>query len=105
MVHCYGRPVPLSSADTARHLADLVKHMESGRNYEWQLRELGPGGMERRMPRILGFDIPIDRMEAKFKMGQDERLMDTRAAIAHLADTDPELAAMMELYNDGREGD
>lgn len=103
VVHCHGRPVPLSPAETARHLAELVKHMERGRENEWRLKELGAGGMERRMPRILGFDIPIDRIEAKFKMGQDERVMDTRAAIGRLADTDAELAAMMEKYNEGRE--
>lgn len=103
VVHCHGRPVPLPSADTARHLAGLVRHLEGNRENEWRLRELGPGGMERRMPRILGFELPIERIEAKFKMGQDERLMDTRAAIAHLSLVDPTLARMMERYNEGRE--
>lgn len=100
VVHCHGRPVSLSTADTARHLSDLVKHLERGRPEEWRLRELGPGGMERRLPRILGFELPIARLEAKFKLGQDERILDTRAAIARLADgIDPDLAEMMERYN------
>jgi transcriptional regulator len=74
--------------------------MERGRDDEWRLRELGPGGMERRLPRILGFELPIARLEAKFKMGQDERILDTRSAIARLADgIDPELAEMMGRHN------
>jgi transcriptional regulator len=103
VIHCHGRPVPLSHSATARHLADLVTHMERGRPEEWRLRELGPGGMERRLPRILGFELAIDRLEAKFKMGQDERFLDTRAAIARLADgIDPELALLMEKHNRSR---
>jgi len=104
VVHCHGRPVPLSTAETARHLSELVTHLEHGRPDEWRLRELGPGGMERRLPRILGFDLPIARLEAKFKMGQDERLLDTRAAITKLASgIDPELAEMMRRYNAHRD--
>jgi transcriptional regulator len=62
--------------------------------------------MERRLPRILGFELPISRLEAKFKMGQDERLLDTRAAIAKLAQgIDPELAEMMERHNAHRRED
>jgi transcriptional regulator len=100
VVHCHGRPIPLETNETARHLSDLVTHMERGRADEWRLRELGPGGMERRLPRILGFDLPISRLEAKFKMGQDERLLDTRAAIERLTDgIDRELAEMMERHN------
>lgn len=55
--------------------------------------------MERRMPHILGFDLPIGRLEAKFKMGQDERLYDTSAAIEKVGQSDPALAAMMETHN------
>lgn len=100
VVHCHGRPTPLATDETARHLRDLVSHMERGRANEWRLRELGPGGMERRLPRILGFELPISRLEAKFKMGQDERLLDTRAAIGILAEgINPELAELMERHN------
>ena len=84
VVHCHGRPVPLDDHATARHLLRLVDVLEKDREDRWRLRELGAGGMERRMPHILGFDLPIGRLEAKFKMGQDERLYDTSAAIETL---------------------
>ncbi|WP_018391551.1 FMN-binding negative transcriptional regulator [Ancylobacter sp. FA202] len=104
-VHCRGRPVPLDDRGTARHLLTLVERMEQGRPERWRMRELGPGGMERRLPHILGFDLPIERLDAKFKMGQDERLRDTRGAITALEASDPPLAAMMARHNAGRETD
>ncbi|WP_246677616.1 hypothetical protein [Mesorhizobium sp. B2-3-12] len=67
------------------------------------MRELGPGGMERRIPHILGFDLPIERLEAKFKMGQDERRCDTSGAIDALEHDDPALAAMMKAHNAHRQ--
>lgn len=99
VVHCHGRPVPLDERATVRHLLALVDVLEKGREDRWRIRELGPGGMERRIPHILGFDLPIERLEAKFKMGQDERLYDTRGAIAALADADSVLAGAMTRHN------
>jgi len=81
----------------------MVQQMEQGRPNEWLLRELGPGGMQRRLPRIVGFEIEITRLEAKFKMGQDERIGDTNAAITHLeANEIVDLANMMRTYNQHR---
>jgi transcriptional regulator len=88
---------------TARHLLKLVDHMEKGREKRWRVKELGPDGMNRRLPHILGFELPIERLEAKFKMGQDERLRDTRAAIEMLRDKiDPLLSVLMERHNEKR---
>ena len=103
VVHCHGHPAPLDDQATARHLLQLVDALEKDRDDRWRMRELGPGGMERRMPHILGFDLPIERLEAKFKMGQDERHYDTRGAIGALEDDDPALAAMMKAHNAHRQ--
>ncbi|MEO5756777.1 MAG: FMN-binding negative transcriptional regulator [Mesorhizobium sp.] len=99
VVHCHGRPVPLDDHATTRHLLRLVDVLEKDREDRWRMRELGPGGMERRMPHIIGFDLPIDRLEAKFKMGQDERLYDTAGAMEALEERDPALAALMNAHN------
>lgn len=99
VVHCHGNPVPLDKRATARHLLQLVDVLEKDRDDRWRMRELGPGGMERRIPHIIGFDLPIERLEAKFKMGQDERLHDTGGAISALEEKDPALAAMMKTHN------
>lgn len=104
VVHCHGRPVTLDDHATARHLLQLVDMLEKDRDDRWRMRELGPGGMERRIPHILGFDLPIERLEAKFKMGQDERLYDTSGAIRALEQNDPALATMMKAHNAHRQG-
>ncbi|ESZ30265.1 FMN-binding negative transcriptional regulator [Mesorhizobium sp. L2C084A000] len=103
VVHCHGRPVPLDDHATARHLLQLVDVLQKDRDDRWRMRELGPGGMERRIPGIIGFDLPIERLEAKFKMGQDERLYDTSEAITALEQNDPALAMMMKTHNAHRQ--
>lgn len=103
VVHCHGKPQTVDTPATARQIADLVEHLERHRPQRWSLRELGAGGMERRLPRILGFEIPIEQLEAKFKMGQDEPLPDTNAAIRKLRDVDPALAELMSRHNARRQ--
>ncbi|TIM15556.1 MAG: FMN-binding negative transcriptional regulator [Mesorhizobium sp.] len=99
VVDCHGRPVQLDDLATIRHLLQLVDVLEKHRDDRWRMRELGPGGIERRIPHILGFDLPIERLEAKFKMGQDERLYDTNSAIGTLEQSDLALATMMKAHN------
>jgi transcriptional regulator len=103
VVHCHGYLQPLLGVATARHLRDLVERMEEGRENRWRTAELGSNGVKRRLHHILGFELTIDRLDAKFKMGQDERLYDTRAAIEALRrDGNKELADLMEAHNCGR---
>lgn len=99
VAHFHGRPQLLSGAATARHLHDLVGHLEQGRPDAWRLGELGPGGLERRLPNILGFDLPIEQVEARFKLGQDERPRDMAAAVDKLREEGrTDLASAMARY-------
>jgi transcriptional regulator len=41
--------------------------MERDRSNAWQLSALGEAGIERRLPLIVGFEITIDRVEAKLQ--------------------------------------
>jgi transcriptional regulator len=84
VAHIHGKPEIMSDAETVQHLQDLVTYMERGRDKAWQMKELGPGGMGRRLPNILGYTMPIDKMEVKFKLGQDERRGDMKAATEQL---------------------
>lgn len=103
VVHCHGRPVEIDTRETARHIRDAVEHLEKGREDRWHLKELGPGGMKRRLPKVVGFRLPIDRLDVTFKMGQDEPLTDTDAAIDRLAGgIDPDLAGLMRQENETR---
>lgn len=102
-VHCHGRPEPMDTTPTIHHIRDVVERLEIGREDRWYLKELGPEGMPKRLPRLLGFRLPIERLEVKLKMGQDEPLPDTRAAIERLDQgIDPDLAARMRTLNADR---
>ena len=100
VVHCHGRPRALDADGATAHLRDAVRHLEQGRDKPWGINELGDEGIARRVANIVAFELSIDRLEAKFKLGQDERLPDTRAAIEHLQrDGGCPLATRMEEKN------
>jgi transcriptional regulator len=104
VVHCHGRPQALDAQRATAHLRDAVRHLETGRDKPWRIEELGDEGIARRVANIVAFELPIERLEAKFKLGQDERLADTRAAIDHLqAHGDGELASRMAQANRNRQ--
>jgi len=100
-VHCYGR-VRVYDTDPAniQHLGTLVEQHEAERPDRWRMHELGRGGMQRRLPNIVVFELPITRLEAKFKLGQDERPQDTAQAITALEQHGQhDLATLMHQYN------
>ncbi|SOC35711.1 PaiB family negative transcriptional regulator [Rhizobium subbaraonis] len=99
VVHFHGRPEVISAAATAKHLSDLVTHMEKDREKAWEMGELGPEGLERRLPNILGYELPIEKVESRFKLGQDERRRDMLAAEEKLrGEGKAELAQRMAQY-------
>jgi transcriptional regulator len=93
-VHVHGSP-RLSPDDghTLRCVRALVEHMERGRPGEWRMSELGGAGIARRVPRIVGFEIPVERAEKRWMLGEGERPSDLAAAIERLRSDQPELVA------------
>jgi transcriptional regulator len=81
-VHCHGR---LAFSSDHQHtlwtIQVLLDQMEKDRPNSWKMSELGESGIKRRLPFIIGFEIVIERIEAKFQMSQYERAEDTREAI------------------------
>lgn len=80
VAHVRGRLEALSRAATIAHLAALVAHLERNRPNGWRMAELGPGGLDRRLPHIIGYELVIERVETSFRLGQDERERDMIAA-------------------------
>lgn len=80
VAHVHGRLEALSRAATIAHLAELVAHVEKDRPNGWRMAELGPGGLDRRLPHIIGYELIIERVETSFRLGQDERERDMIAA-------------------------
>lgn len=100
-VHAHGRPaLSPDDAHTLRCVRALVEHMERGRPGEWRMGELGRDGVARRVPRIVGFEIPVDRAETRWMLGEGERPTDLTAAIAQLRAEHPELTAAIAAAND-----
>ena len=100
-VHCHGR-LTFGGDDehTLMTLRTLLAHVEQHRPNAWKMEELGEAGIARRLPHIIGFEIAIERIEAKFQMSQYERPKDTAEAIEALrGDGQKELADIMHRCN------
>src|SRR5579875_1692516 len=105
-VHCYGR-VRIQQEDALREsLEALTQGMESRYPDGWKTSEIPPREITRRLPSIMGFEIDIDRVEGKFKLGQDEPVNDAMAVGKALAgSSDPAMQQLAELvirYNRDR---
>jgi len=105
-VHCYG---PLNFQDQEQ-LLDSVETL-TARSEEkvlngWKTTEIPMEAILRRLPAILGFELHIERMEAKFKLGQDEPKRDAMAVAERLLkSSDPQeiqLGTMVYRYNEAR---
>jgi transcriptional regulator len=105
-VHCYGNVQLQTNHELERWLGVLTDRMESSFPNGWKTTDIEHSGITRRLNHILGFEIPIQRIEGKFKLGQDEPKKDAMAVANKLApDSDPShraLSEMVRLYNANR---
>lgn len=100
-VHCYGVPLLHSVADARRNIERLIATVEAGRPRPWSIDELRPDETESMLANIVSFEIPLTRVEGKFKLNQGEKSDRTRAAIAQLeSQGDQALAELIRRYND-----
>ena len=100
VVHAYGRPQV--SADPARVralLERMVRLFESGSKHPWQLASQREAYLEGMQKAIIAFEMPIERIEGKFKLNQIKSEADRRGTIAGLEATGDamarEVAALM----------
>lgn len=98
-VHAYGVPRIIEDAASLRTmLRELVQHFEEGRPQPWG-EELTDEYLDKLSPGIVGLEIPITRLEGKFKLSQNRNATDRAGVIAALAQspdqTEREVAAMM----------
>jgi transcriptional regulator len=97
----------LQTNDELEHwLEILTGRMESRFPDGWKTTDVDHAAITRRLNHILGFEIPIQRLEGKFKLGQDEPKKDAMAVAGKLAqapDTSQRiLSEMVRLYNADR---
>jgi transcriptional regulator len=102
-VHCYGRVELQSEEELDASLEALTRTMETPIPGGWKTGEIPRSEITRRFAAIQGFSFHIERMEAKFKLGQDEPLRDALAVADKLENADGELSSLIRKQNALRE--
>ena len=83
-VHAYGRIRLIDESDEVRGvLDDLVDRFESPRATPW-VNELDDDFMNQLQAAIVAFEFKVERLEGKFKLGQNRRRVDQKSALAGL---------------------
>ncbi len=105
-VHCYGRLEFQEEPALDASLEDLTTRMESVHPNGWSTSEIPRSEITRRFTGIRGFRLIVSRVEAKFKLGQDEPFGDAMAVAAeldrHALPVEKNLAWMIRRQNEGR---
>jgi transcriptional regulator len=97
----HGRPLATENRElTSSILAALVHKYESHRHNPYRTEELPPDFYEQMVTRIVAFEMMIDRVEAKFKLGQNRSEKDRTSAIDGLiAEGSPATDALAALMS------
>jgi transcriptional regulator len=104
-VHFYGHVRIQPDAEVEAALGALNDRMEGTVPNGWKMDEIPHSEVTRRLPAIVGFEIEVERMEAKFKIGQDEPRKDALAVAERLAAaTDSGSRALAELVRRANTG-
>lgn len=98
-VHCYGRLSFQDEATLESWLTILNDRMESRFENGWRMNDVSDYDIKRRLKHILGFEMQIETIEGKFKLGQDEPKKDA-LAVAHQLAKDPSQHRLSELIQD-----
>jgi transcriptional regulator len=84
-VHVYGVPQIVEDEATIRSmLGELVENHEQGRDPEWEMH-LPDDYYQTMVKSIVVFEMPIARVEGKFKLSQNRSEVDQESVIAHLS--------------------
>jgi transcriptional regulator len=96
-VHCHGTAILHSTADAERNIERLLSVVEAGR---WSLTELERDDVEQMLASIVSFEIPVTRIEGKFKLNQGDQPERIASLIEHLEQQGNDaLAVYIRRYN------
>lgn len=96
-VHAHGRPQLIDGAADKLALIDrTTAQFEQDNTPPWT-RSVGGDRLEKMLGAIVAFRLPIERLEAKFKMNQNRTPADRAKVVGNLRETaHPDLAAMAD---------
>jgi transcriptional regulator len=96
VVHAHGRPRTIENRDAASAvLESLVRKYEDHRPRPWRMQDLPSEFRDHMVSRITAFEMPIDRIEAKFKLGQNRVQEDREGTVRGLVSEKSAGAATM----------
>jgi len=82
-VHAWGRPRVVHDDDwLRRQIEDLTDSRESLRAAPWKVDDAPPDFITAQMRGIIGIEIPISRIEGKWKMSQNRPEADRAGVVA-----------------------
>jgi len=85
VVHVYGKPAASEDRDFIKaELLDLVAKYEGTRSNPWRAESLGPDVFDKLASAIVAFEMPVERIEGKFKLGQNRSREDRSGVLAGL---------------------
>ena len=94
VVHAYGAPQTVEDEGAARaHLERLVETREAGLDPPWRLENQPDDFIDAMAMGVVAFEIPIARLEGKWKMSQNRPPADRAGAARGLAASDDPLAS------------
>ena len=82
----------------------LTSRMEDPIPNGWKTTEIPQSEITRRLPAIMGFEIEIERLEGKFKLGQDEPKRDALAVADRLEPRDCDANSMNWFFLERKGG-
>lgn len=99
-VHAWGHAHTFEEPERLRQLlGELTHHHEHHRAQPWTIDEAPPAYIDSMLRAIVGFELPVARLEGKWKLGQNRDKNDYDSVRSHLADSglsnEAELAARM----------
>lgn len=101
-VQAWGRPAVVEDAAwLRRQLDDLTALQERGRPLPWSVGDAPADYIANQMKAIVGIEIPIRRIEGKWKLSQNKDATDREGVLAGMRSSDDphrnaEVAALME---------
>ena len=105
-VHAYGKPTVIDDPETVRRgQAQLVDTYESDATGNWSMDALPDDYLGKMLGAIVAFEMPIERLQGKFKLSQNRQPKDREGAIKGLRQTGnaeaEEVARLMAEFNTG----
>ena len=103
VVHAHGLPVANEDAAFVRGvLEELVRRYEGNRENGWRPDSLPADFYDRMQRGIVGFELPVTKLDGKFKLGQNRSVEDRRRTIAELERAgSPQAARLAEFMRRG----